>query len=156
MADVNRRFSSEEVSAIVQRALQRQNQSGDVSYEDLEEIARQSGISQHELQLAIDEEAKLGELERAKETWRQRHRSAFYKHLRAYGIVNVFLLLINLFTSPRALWFVFPVLGWGIGLAFHAAEALFPSEAKVEHGARRLLRRRERREAKRANESNAR
>ena len=44
----------------------------------------------------------------------------FYAHLAAYGAVNVFLLLINLITSPGSLWFIFPLLGWGIGLAIHA------------------------------------
>ncbi len=146
---VNRRYSSEEVSAIVQRALKRQGQPDDISYDDLEDIAKQSGISVHELQQAIEEEATVGELERAKDTWRLRHRSGFYKHLRAYCIVNGFLLLMNLVTNPRFLWFVFPVLGWGIGLAFNAAEALFPSEEKGERGAHRLLRR----QARRANQT---
>lgn len=148
MDHVNRRYSSEEVSAIVQRALQRQGQADDISYDDLVDIAKQSGISAQALQQAIEAEAQAGELERAKDTWRQRQRAGFYPHLRAYCIVNGFLLLINLFTSPRVLWFVFPLLGWGIGLAFHASAALFPSEENVERGARRLLRRRERRQAR--------
>ena len=44
----------------------------------------------------------------------------FYTHLAAYVAVNVFLVLINLITSPSYLWFVFPLLGWGIGLVIHA------------------------------------
>ncbi len=43
----------------------------------------------------------------------------FYQHLMSYAIVNLFLFALNLFTSPGYLWFVFPMLGWGIGLAFH-------------------------------------
>ncbi len=150
MDHVNRRYSSEEVTAIVQRALKSQGQQDDVSYEDLEDIAKQSGISVRELQQAIEEEASVGALEQAKASWRTRHRSGFYTHLRSYCIVNGFLLLMNLLTSPRFLWFVFPLLGWGIGLAFHASEALFPNEEKVERGARRLLRRQERRRAQRS------
>ncbi len=44
----------------------------------------------------------------------------FYAHLAAFVAVNVFLLLLNLITSPGFLWFIFPLLGWGIGLAIHA------------------------------------
>ena len=44
----------------------------------------------------------------------------FYAHLAAYVAVNVFLILVNLITSPGYLWFVFPLFGWGIGLAIHA------------------------------------
>jgi 2TM domain len=43
----------------------------------------------------------------------------FYQHLMSYAIVNLFLFAINIITSPSYLWFVFPMLGWGIGLAFH-------------------------------------
>ncbi|MEM2909762.1 MAG: 2TM domain-containing protein [Nitrososphaerota archaeon] len=43
----------------------------------------------------------------------------FLSHLAAYVIVNVFLVFINLYTYPTAIWFVWPLLGWGIGLAFH-------------------------------------
>ncbi|MCH7945548.1 MAG: 2TM domain-containing protein, partial [Armatimonadetes bacterium] len=31
---------------------------------------------------------------------------------------------INLFTSGKLTWAVWPILGWGIGLAFHAWAAL--------------------------------
>jgi hypothetical protein len=43
----------------------------------------------------------------------------FYQHLMAFVIVNYFLLALNLVTSPFNWWFHFPLLGWGIGLAFH-------------------------------------
>jgi hypothetical protein len=44
----------------------------------------------------------------------------FYQHLAAYVVVNAALVLINLLTSPRDLWFMWPLLGWGIGVALHA------------------------------------
>jgi hypothetical protein len=44
----------------------------------------------------------------------------FYSHLIAYVAVNVVLVIINLVTGPGYLWFVWPLLGWGIGLFFHA------------------------------------
>lgn len=44
----------------------------------------------------------------------------FYTHVGVYVSVNILLLLVNLLTSPWSLWFYWPLLGWGIGLAVHA------------------------------------
>ncbi len=41
-------------------------------------------------------------------------------HLWAYICVNGFLVLLNLLTSPFYLWSLYPILGWGVGLAEHA------------------------------------
>jgi hypothetical protein len=43
----------------------------------------------------------------------------FYIHLAVYVGVNLLLLIINLATSPRYLWFKWPLIGWGIGLLIH-------------------------------------
>lgn len=149
MDDANRQFTSDEVSAIVRRALQSQVASDSISFTDLLDIAQQSGISESALRQAIEEEDTLGELERAKETWLWRRKSAFFRHLRTYCIVNGFLFLLNVITNPGGyLWVVWPILGWGIGLAFSAAEAFFPSHDRVERGARHLLRRQQRRQTR--------
>ncbi len=44
----------------------------------------------------------------------------FYSHAGAYVLVNGMLFIINMLTSPSDLWFFWPLLGWGIGLASHA------------------------------------
>ena len=46
----------------------------------------------------------------------------FYSHLTSYFITMIFLFFINVFTSPGYLWVMWPAMGWGIGLAFHAVE----------------------------------
>lgn len=46
----------------------------------------------------------------------------FYGHLTAYCIVIPFLIFINLYTYDQFQWFWFPMLGWGMGLSFHAVE----------------------------------
>lgn len=43
----------------------------------------------------------------------------FYGNLTAYIVVNIFLVIVNLMTSPEHLWFYWPMLGWGIGVLFH-------------------------------------
>lgn len=44
---------------------------------------------------------------------------SFYGNLISYCIIIPFLIIVNLMTSPEDLWFIFPMLGWGIGLAAH-------------------------------------
>ena len=41
-------------------------------------------------------------------------------HLFLYLAVNAFLIGVNLTKSPESLWFIWPLLGWGLGLAAHA------------------------------------
>lgn len=51
---------------------------------------------------------------------RVRQLREFYRHVAAYVVINSFLAIINLVTHPGHLWFFWPMLGWGIGLAGHA------------------------------------
>lgn len=44
----------------------------------------------------------------------------FYIHLAVYLGVNILLIIINLTTSTQHLWFKWPLIGWGIGVFFHA------------------------------------
>jgi len=137
--DRSRRFGNDEVSHIVRRALTRGG-NDTISYDELEEIARHSGISADDLRAAIDEQETEGELDEAKATWIRRRRAKFYDHLRCYLIVNGVLFLINLMTASY-LWVIWPILGWGMALAFDASDTFFVSEERLERGARRLLRR---------------
>ncbi|MGZ5351823.1 MAG: 2TM domain-containing protein [Actinomycetota bacterium] len=52
---------------------------------------------------------------------RLKKKHEFYPHLLAYVLVNAFLVVIWAISSDDGFfWPVFPILGWGIGLAFHA------------------------------------
>ncbi|MEO1260283.1 MAG: 2TM domain-containing protein [Bacteroidota bacterium] len=57
------------------------------------------------------------EIKRAKKKVKQK--KEFYQHLMSYVTVNFALIAINLLTSPWHYWFIYPMLGWGIGLMFH-------------------------------------
>ena len=50
----------------------------------------------------------------------------FFKHAGVYAVVNMALLAANLVTSPGALWFFWPLIGWGIGLAAHGISVYVP------------------------------
>lgn len=44
----------------------------------------------------------------------------FYIHLSVYIAVSILLIIINLSTSAEYFWFKWPIIGWGIGVFFHA------------------------------------
>ena len=48
-------------------------------------------------------------------------------HALAYVSVNLLLVAIWYVTSAGFFWPVFPIFGWGIGLAFHAWDVLWPA-----------------------------
>ncbi len=56
----------------------------------------------------------------------------FYIHLAVYVGVNILLVIINLSTSPRYIWFIWPLLGWGIGLFFHGMSVFVFSGKKFK------------------------
>lgn len=68
-------------------------------------MAQSVSEHEHELRLEARKRAQL--------------KLSFFGHLAIYLVVNVILLIVNLLTSPGALWFYWPMLGWGIGVAAH-------------------------------------
>jgi uncharacterized membrane protein len=65
----------------------------------------------------------------------------FHAHLLAYVLVNAMLVGIWAATGAGFFWPVFPIMGWGIGLAFHAWDTYRraePTEAQIEREMRRL------------------
>ena len=51
---------------------------------------------------------------------RVEEKMGFYIHISIYILVNIGLIALNLITAPEALWFQWPLVGWGIGVAIHA------------------------------------
>jgi hypothetical protein len=68
--------------------------------------------------MAIEQDERLRQMaiERLKK------RGEFGAHLLAYVLVNAFLVAIWALTGAGFFWPVFPILGWGIGVAFNALD----------------------------------
>jgi 2TM domain len=59
----------------------------------------------------------------------------FHAHLLAYVLVNAMLIGIWAVTGAGFFWPVFPLLGWGIGIGFHAWDTYRlgePSEQQIQ------------------------
>ena len=64
--------------------------------------------------IQTDEELRQAAIKRLKD------KRDFKAHVLAYMMVNALLVAIWATTSAGFFWPVFPLFGWGIGLAFHA------------------------------------
>jgi hypothetical protein len=51
-------------------------------------------------------------------------------HVLAYVLVNLVLVAIWFVAGAGFFWPIFPILGWGIGLAFHVWAVLWPSPSE--------------------------
>lgn len=142
-----RQYTEEEVRAILERAL-RHDQTRGIGHEDLVAAAEEIGIPRAAIEAAAGElEGRRGE-DQARAAILARRRKGFRSHLFSFLAVNLFLFAINLLT-PGPWWFFWPLLGWGLGLAFHARGALSTevSEREVRREVERNLAR-ERKERK--------
>ena len=67
----------------------------------------------------------------------------FHAHLLAYVLVNTMLVGIWAVTGAGFFWPIFPLLGWGIGIGFHAWDAYRigePSEQQIQREIEHLRR----------------
>ena len=47
-----------------------------------------------------------------------------YSHIISYVVVMSGVAAINLILMPRVIWFIYPLLGWGVGIISHAVSVL--------------------------------
>ncbi len=135
-----KRYSRQDVDAILGRALEREHAQGELTHHELVEAAREVGVAPEAIERAaaevMAERREREELRAARaREWRE-----FFAHLIPFVLVNALLVTINFFTG-RFPWSLFPLLGWGIGLASHLYAVAVPDPEKL---ARRRARQEER------------
>ncbi|MBE8966242.1 2TM domain-containing protein [Nostocales cyanobacterium LEGE 12452] len=111
-------YDSEDVEQILQKALTRKDK-GEFSREQLLEMASELGISSNILETTEQKWLAQQEEQRLRHRFNAFRRRAFWSNFVSFLAVNLFLILLNLITSPSYFWAIFPVLGWGLGLFFH-------------------------------------
>ena len=92
----------------------------------------------------MPKEITLEDYKRAyREVEKEDARRGFITHLVIYILLNVMLIAINLIYVPQVLWFFYPLIGWGIGVAIHylfgvhwLQKILIEKEANAEYRAK--------------------
>ena len=56
----------------------------------------------------------------------------FKIHLINYIVINTILAVINLTLTPDYIWFKWPLLGWGIGIIFHALSVYYSGNTSIK------------------------
>lgn len=111
-------FTNEETERIIARAA-KMSRSETVTREELIRIADQMGITPAAVEKAIAEDKQERVKTERVEKKRKRYLRRFYSHLTTYTLMITFLFIIDVITGP-GWWFYWPMLGWGIGITFHA------------------------------------
>jgi hypothetical protein len=113
-------YDENEAQEILRLAAHNQAPAGAMSRESLIQSAAELGISEADFVAAEAQyqETRKIELERAE--FRAYKRRSFYSGLTSYVAVNAFLFAINLLKFNGHWWFLYPLLGWGLGMVFSA------------------------------------
>lgn len=120
--------SDEDVDAILKIAVRKAGVGGDDLRSRLSKAANELGIPPDVLRAAEEEYSRTHVDKRELAEYERRKRMDFKGHFAIYCIVIAFLFALNIFTemgdSNFELWAVYPMLGWGIGVAIHGFTAL--------------------------------
>jgi 2TM domain len=121
-------YSSEDTQQILKYAtlLKQENY---VSREQLIEIAAEVGISAETLEKAEQQWLLQREATQKQAKVQSRRRLGFQLHLIPYLATSVFMVLLNLTTTPRCFWSIYPILGWGLGVTLHGV-CIYRKEVK--------------------------
>lgn len=113
-------YGSEDAQAILQIAIARREEEGELSRVQLFEIAAELGISEQDI-VAAEQQwlATRGEVQE-KLVFNSYRRGRLQKNLTKYGIINSFLVLLNLAAAHELSWSLFILLTWGLGLSLNA------------------------------------
>ena len=102
------------------RTIQRIEKDNKASLESLNALAKAFELEVSELKKIIEESKNPTKKEVINSTSANNFFSFLKKDkgLIIFLFVNAFLIIINLITNPEVLWFIYPLLGWGIPLFY--------------------------------------
>lgn len=141
MADSDRRYTREEVDAILGRALREQHDEGGMTHDELVTAAKEIGVSADQIERAAKHVGTERELDQRVAKYMRARWRAFGTHVASYMLVMAFLAIANWMTTSY-LWVVWPAAGWGLGLAFHLVGLLSGDPEKIERKVRKRERKR--------------
>lgn len=129
MVDRERSFSSEEVSQIVREALEfsRSDAHRALSYEDLEDVARQCGVDAETLARTLEHRELQGRRDTLLQRWRVQALYSLFLPVFFCG----FFVFLNL-RSGSFPWALFPIAFWLVPVALRAWRRAFPTDERID------------------------
>ncbi|HVL38775.1 MAG TPA: 2TM domain-containing protein [Fimbriimonadaceae bacterium] len=134
-----------DVEAILHLAIRKQGDS-QMLRERLQVTAGELGISPEALAAAEREYRQQKVVDAELKEYDRHLRRDFWSHFLTYVIVNAGLSLINLVTGSSHFWALYPIIGWGIAVAIHAAETFNKNDEEYQKGFRKWQKKRRRRQ----------
>jgi 2TM domain len=120
-----RRYSDQDIQAIVQRALEQPGSAkGDLSHADLLGIGEQIGVSADALERAAHDVLESRRTAEARSRVTSTRKRWLAAHAAIFALLNGLLFAVNALTTPGEWWFLFSAVFWGLALSGHAAFAL--------------------------------
>jgi hypothetical protein len=116
-------YTQEEVQQILHLAIIRKTDQGELSREQLWEIAAELAIEPQDVLAAEQQWLSEKNLDRKRQEFNRYRRGQFQQKAVRYLIVNSFLVILNLITNGSLSWSLYVLLIWGIGLALEAWKA---------------------------------
>ena len=129
----NHEYSDGEVQEILKRAAAIDG-NRDFSRHVLEQTAAELGISKEAVVRAEAEYAAQVTTQAEIEAYKRHRRAGFYQHLASYISINLFMIGIWWMTGAKYPWFIWVILGWGIGIALNAISAWSTTGDEFERG----------------------
>lgn len=113
-------YQPEDVQQILQRAMTRHQDGGELTREQLLEIAGDLGITTDDLVAAEQEWLSHKEEYQEQLMFNQVRREQLQQSVVKYGIVNTFLVMLNVVTVHTISWSLPILILWGLGLTLRA------------------------------------
>lgn len=87
-------------------------------------------------------EVSIGAYQQAEvEVLEEEAKRTFRVHVMLFAGVNAISTLFNLLVADEVLWFFYPLVGWGLGLAFHYFSGVRSVRSKVAERQTRIVER---------------
>lgn len=113
-------YTSEEVQQILTRAITRQVTQGEITREQLEEIAAEMDIQTSDLEIAEQEWYQQHLIDQKRQKFKLYQQEKFKNKAVRYLIINGFLVTFNLITAGTLSWATYPLFFMGLPLSLSA------------------------------------
>jgi len=131
MADLE--YSDADMHEILKRAASIDG-NANLSRHVLEQTAAELGISKEALERAEAEYRDQQGTRSQREAYMKSRQAEFNQHLVSYCGVNLFLIGVWWFTGRGYPWFIWPIMGWGLGMFMHAFSLRTTQGEEFERG----------------------